>query len=102
MFERGLAEVGSIVAFMMGVIGTLFAAAADTGAAGIALGFGTAAIGLFTLMWNTYRREIKRLSTKCARSERVNDLLLAVMYTNEIPVPEEVRMLQGMTNGASR
>lgn len=94
MLAAASVALGSLIAVVVGAV-------ADNAAAATAAGFGAAAIALFTLMFNTYRKEIKRLSVKCARNERINDLLLAEMYAHNLPVPVEVRVLQGLTNGAT-
>lgn len=93
--------VYSGVLALIGMIGTVLAVVSDNVPVAAGAAFTTAALGLFTLMWNTYRKEIKRLTTKCARAERVGDLLLTELYRNNIPVPEEVRILQGVANGAA-
>ena len=86
---------------LLSLIGSIVAAATDNIPLAAGAAFTTAALGLFTLMWNTYRKEIRRLTTKCARAERVGDLLLTELYRNNIDVPEEVRILQGVANGAA-
>lgn len=100
--DRVFGLLGAAWVLFAMLVGTAVGAIADNAAAATTAGIGAAAIGLFTLMFNSYRKEIRRITVKCARSERVNDLLLESMYAHNIPVPAEVRVLQGLTNGASK
>ncbi len=100
--DKVFGALGAAVVLIAAFVGSVVAAVADNAASATAAGLGVAAIGLFTLMFNSYRKEIRRVTVKLARSERVNDLLLGVMYAHNIPVPEEVRTLQGLSNGTRR